>query len=302
MRPEAIYALIAASIAIKDSRLENVSHERTSLYTGVGQCYSDMWPFIRQGINAATINGKFDLDTFGLVGNSKINPFFSIRTLGALPTAMIAQKYSIRGENYALSSFGAESVELFTRAIEDISQGKTSIAIIGGFQYLHNLIEIENLYYNSFYGGDFYGSSSASFIILEDAKHNQERNGPCYGHIIDSNIVNRAILPNQEINFEYTFFESLFPEQLNSLVNHVIVNPSGTTNNNQREIDAAKTLFSETNVESYFDRFGTLLAGAEPFGTILLALNKPAGGYGISLSRSISGAEGAVIFSSDGAR
>lgn len=292
MRPDAVYALIAAQLAMDDAGLTTFDHLETSYYTGTGQCYGDMSPFIKAGLEASQVNGEFSLEKFGKEGRNRVNPFFSIRTLGALPMATVAQKFNIHGENYVHESFGAESVAAFSDAVRDIKMGKTKLAIVAAQDYLQNVNEMDNIYYNSFYEGDFTGSSSAVMLILEEIEHNQSRGGKCYGEILDAVQNHYPISKGNKINFPEMPFKSI-KEKISSTVDEVHLTGTGTNNIAESNSSAVKELFPSAKVLDYSQKLGDLLATAEPFGALSHLLF--GSGIGLSLSRSVCGLEAGVL-------
>jgi hypothetical protein len=290
-------AYVAAVIAMKDSELVDFDHRRTSLHVGVGQSYADMWPYIRKGIDASLNKGEFDMGCFATRGYTRISPFFSIRALPALPIALIAERFQICGEGCVQSSFGAETVVALQHGLQDIQSGKTCFALVGGADCVSNPHTIENLYFNDFFRGDFYGSTSASFVILEEREHNRRRGGKSYCEII---FERHKCLPVSEGNlicYQDDVFNGLCPEVHRNAIRHVVTSATGTIENHRVERACAERLFCEAQHEFWFESCGSLLAASEPFGTILLALRMKKGGLGISLSRSVCGSESSVIIS-----
>lgn len=292
MRLDAVYATIATGLALESANLEGCDHTNTAYYTSTGQCYGDMSPFINAGLEASRTEGVFDLQKFGTVGRTRVNPFFSIRTLGALPMAITAQRAEIHGENYVNESFGAESVAPLRDALSDIQQGNSTLAIVAAQDFLLNTAEMDNLYFNEYYEGDFYGSSSATVLILEEAEHNWKRGGTVLGEIIACEQHFYPVNTEMEIAFPQKPFEQ-FVKLGGSGFDQVHLTASGTDALHQKEIDAVTSLFPEAVLHDYFEKFGGLLAGSEPFGTLMhLVLGE---GRGLSLSRSVCGLEGAVV-------
>jgi 3-oxoacyl-(acyl-carrier-protein) synthase len=171
---------------------------------------------------------------------------------------------------------------------------------VGSFQYTGNRIEIENLYINGFYSGDFYSSPSASFIVLESEDHCRKRNGKMLGNIETTATKYRNVALSHHIDFNRDIFKNLIPHEQVDGINKVIVHPSGTLENFKAELSVSQQLFKNSTVESYFNNLGTLLAGAEPFGIIMFVLAKDQVKKGLTLSRSIGGCEGAVVVSCGG--
>ena len=295
MRPDAIHAVIAASLALENAGLAGANHRDTLFYAAAGQCYADMWPFLRQGVNESLVNDVFNLQHFGQSGFSRINPFFAVRTLAALPMAFVAEKYGIHGENFVLSSFGAESAEPIRAAMAAIESGQATVALVGGFGYLGNPHEIENLYGTGFYDGDFFGSSSATFIVIEDLDTCKSRKGTPLANL--TSIATKSLAVHEECRIDYhaSIWQNLLPSL--SPADRVVFQGAGTEANHLLEAAAARRLFPEASLVDCFKRLGTLLAGAEPFGTALLALMLTQGERGVSLSRSITGIEAAVCLS-----
>ena len=292
LRPDAIYAIIAASLALENANLQNADHRDTLLYAAAGQCYADMWPFLRQGAGESLVSGVFNLRKFAEVGAAKINPFFAIRTLAALPMAFISEKFAVRGENFVLTSFGAESAEPIRAAMNAIERGQATVALAGSFGYLGNAHEIENLYGTGFYGGDFIGSSSATFIVIEDLDACLARKGTPLASL--TSVKTHSLAVHEECSVDY--HRPIWRDLLSSPVvaDRVVLQGTGTSANHLLEAIAAKKLVPQASFVNHFVEQGTLLAGAEPFGTALLALSLQQGERGMSLSRSISGLEAAV--------
>ncbi len=297
MRPDAICAYIAALLAVEDSGIGDLDHSSTSLHAGVGQSYADMWPYIRKGIDASVVDGEFDMSRFSKRGFLRIYPFFSIRALPALPLALIAERFGIRGENCVQSSFGAESVVALQHGVRDIMSGRTSLVLVGGADCVSNPHTIENLYFNDFYEGDFYGSTSACFVVLEELEHNERRHAKAYGEVLHCEIENLPVSMGNEIDRRKDLFAGLCPDEYRDDVGRVITNASGTKENFAVETKASQRLFPAAEHMSYFDSCGGLLAAAEPFGTMLLAASMERPEAGISLSRSVCGSESSVVVS-----
>lgn len=292
MRPDAIYAYITALLAMENAQLSDYNHTDTSYYTSTGQCYGDMSPFIKAGLEASQTDGAFDLQKFGRDGRSRVNPFFSIRTLGALPMALVANTLGIHGENYVTESFGAESVSPFNEAVRDIQKGKSKIAIVAAQDYLLNSNEMDNLFFNSFFSGDFRGSSSATTIILEEWDHNQERNGKRYAEVLQCKQHYYPVAEGNKIVYPETPFQELLKD-LTLTVDEIHLTASGTENAHNDELSAVTHLFPHTKTNDYYTKYGTLLAGSEPFGSLMHALT--GNGIGLSLSRSVCGLEASVL-------
>lgn len=292
MRTDAIYAYIAALLAMDDAGLSDADHQETLYYTSTGQCYGDMAPFIKVGLEASQVDGIFDLQKFGEQGHTRVNPFFSIRTLGALPMAMVANKLSIHGENYVSESFGAESVAPMAEAFRDIQNGKSSLAVVGAQDFLQFINEMDNIYFNGFYKGDFYGSSSATTLILEEYEMNRARGGKCYGELLQCEQVHYPIGESNKIEFPEKPFAKIV-DTIKHPIYQVHLTAVGTKERHAEGATAVKELFPETKTIDYFDRVGDLLAGSEPFGTLMHLLTGE--GIGLSLSRSVCGVEGAIV-------
>lgn len=295
MRMDAIYSYTAAQISIEDAGLEDADHTNTSYYGSSGQCYGDMWPSIKIGLEASIADGAFDIHKFGREGISKVNPFFSLRTLAALPMALISEKYQIHGENFVYESMGAESVDAIRQGVDDIRSGRTNIAIIASQDFLGNPHEIDNMYFNGYYQGNFKGASSASIIILEEYEHNKERNGKRYAELISCESVYYPVHDQNEILLPENCYAELVPDKKKWVVDTVNLNGSGCDFQHEKEISSVKINFPDAKLVSYYKQYGTLLAGSEPFGVISLILNECS--RGVSLSRSIFGMESAVLIS-----
>lgn len=296
MRPDAVYASIATQMAIESAKLNDYDHTNTSYYTSTGQCYGDMSPYIKAGLEASLTDGRFDLQKFGEVGRTRVNPFFSIRTLGALPMAITSNKLQLHGENYVNESFGAESVAILRDAMCDIQSGKSSLAIVAAQDYLLNITELDNLYFNPFYSGDFYGSSSAVVLILEEYNQNRKRKGSCWGELLQCTQHFYPVSKENQIAFPVRPFEEI-KQRLNVSIDQVHLTSTGTKENHLCEKSAVESLFPQCELQDYFSSFGSLLAASEPFGSLMhLLMGK---GCGVSLSRSVCGLEGAVVINKE---
>jgi hypothetical protein len=300
LRPDAIYAIVAASLALEDAGLDNADRRETALFCGAGQCYADMWPFLKAGIEASLVNGSFDLHRFCGGGFARINPFFSVRTLSALPMEVIAEKYGIRGENFVCSSFGAESVEPIRAAMAEIERGRATTALVGGFVHLANPYEIGTMYGGRLSEGDFICASSASFIVLEEAEAARSRGGNILATLDFATIAPRPVYECNRIDHGEHLFEGVVPPGYRP--SRLMVQGIGLDRFRRAEIDAAALLFPGAIVDNSISRCGTLLAGAEPLGTALTAFTLEKGQSGVSLSRSLSGIDGAVGLSGEDAR
>lgn len=297
MRPDAIFATIATELAIESAALgDDYDHSNTLYYTSTGQCYGDMSSYIKAGLEASLTDGTFDLHKFGEVGRTRVNPFFSIRTLGALPMAISSNKLQLHGENYVSESFGAESIAPLRDAVRDIKSGSSDLAIVAAQDYLLNITELDNLYFNEFYNGAFYGSSSAVVLILEELEANRARSGSCYGEILQCEQHFYPVKSNNQIQFPETPFQEL-QKKIDSPCDHVHLTSTGTEECHEKELDAVIKLFPHATEHDYFGTFGSLLAASEPFGTLMHLLT--AKGRGVSLSRSVCGLEGAVVIDTE---
>lgn len=299
MRMDAIYAYVATQIAIHDAGLETCDHTDTSYYTSSGQCYGDMWPSIKTGLDASITNEAFDIQKFGREGMSRVNPFFSLRTLAALPMSMIAEKYQIHGENFVYESMGAESTDAILQGIDDIQSGRAHTVIVAAQDHLENRNEIDNLYFNNFYSGDFHGASSASVIILEEWEHNEERGGKRYAELISCESSYFPVKEQNEIAFPNNCFSALLEKDTVKTSDTVYISGSGTQDQFQNEKLAIQKYCPDSKIVSHFSQHGTLLAGSEPFGVISLILENCT--KGTSLSRSLFGMESAVSISRENA-
>ncbi len=298
MREDAVFAHLAAGIALEDAGLTKWDHRHTALYTGAGLGYSDMWPALKQGISSSMDGDTFDIHHFGKTGRVKINPFFSIRSLSALPMATISEKFRIQGENSVWGSFGAESVGAVRAGVDDILSGRCDIALVGGLDFLSHPHKMESMYLNDFYSGDIYVASAACFLVLESLSHNQKRGGKCLAEIVGAETMPRPVFVGNRIDHRDTpIYSGLFDDADTSKVTHVIVNPSGTEANFKEETLAATKLFP--NAVHLVPGIGceTLSAAAEPFGCAFAALFLPKGALAVSLSRSVCGMDGGVMIS-----
>lgn len=295
MRMDAIYAYVATQIAIHDASLESSDHTDTSYYSSSGQCYGDMWPSIKTGIEASISNDTFDIKKFGREGIARVNPFFSLRTLAALPMALISEKYQIHGENLVYESMGAESAEAIHQGMNDIQAGRAHTVIVAAQDHLEYRNEIDNLYFNGYYNGDFYGSSSASVIILEEFEHNQNRGGKNYAELLSCKSSFFPVEAKNKIKFSQDCFQKLMTSELLKENDTIHLSSSGTKELFKQEQDSLKMISPKSKIISHFDKHGTLMAGAEPFGLISLILENCA--RGVSLSRSVFGMESAILIS-----
>lgn len=299
MRMDAIYSYVATQIAIHDAMIESDDHTNTSYYSSSGQCYGDMWPSIKTGIDASITNNSFDIKKFGHEGIARVNPFFSLRTLAALPMALISEKYQIHGENLVYESMGAESAEALRQGMSDIQSGRAHTVIVAAQDHLEYINEIDNLYFNNYYSGDFFGSSSASVVVLEEYKHNKKRKGKRYAELLSSISSYYPVKENNEIKFSENCFQNIISQDPFKTNDTIYLSASGTNDLFEIEQNSLKKTFPESRIISNFKKHGTLLAGAEPFGIISLIHENC--NRGLSLSRSVFGMESAVFLSREDA-
>ena len=243
MRPDSVYALIAGGLALQDAGLLDEDHTDTSIFTGAGPCYSDMWPALQLGIIASMDGVRFDLRRFGEAGMAKINPFFSIRSLAALPMAALSEKFGIRGEERRLGIFRRrvprkpQQHEVFWT----FKRGAHRSVWPGGSIFSAIRDKIDSIYFNDFYDEDLVAASGACFLVLESGTHNERRGGKQVAEISAVRSASRAITAGLQVKHRETpLYAGLFEPDEIARVAQVWVQPSGTEKNLAEETAAGK--------------------------------------------------------------
>lgn len=197
----AIYALIAAREAMKDSKITQKYINGDQFQVVLGNGFG--------GIN--TVDNELK--------DNKISPFFITKVLSNMLAATLAKEFKAEGSAYTINTACASSTDAIGQAFLNIREGRANLALAGGteaslnefifsgFESIHAL-SLAGTKENASIPFDvnrtgFVMGEGAGILVLEEKQHALARNAPIYGEITGYGSTNDAfntVLPEPDGN------------------------------------------------------------------------------------------------------
>ena len=118
--------------------------DRRGMYTGCGVPADEDWTF-REPIEAAVVNGQFDLVRFGTQGQELLNPLWLVKSLTNNVLAFTAKALDLQGPNNNFEGGAASALVAVGEAARAIEMGRLDIALAGAADSLVSVEALLNL-------------------------------------------------------------------------------------------------------------------------------------------------------------
>jgi hypothetical protein len=154
---------VAAALEAWPEALETGPVERRGMYVGSAVAIDEDWTF-RDPINAAIVDGVFDMVRFAGPGHDVLNPLWLVRGLSNNVLAFTALFRNIQGPNDNFEAGEAGPLIALATATEAIRSGRADVALAGGSD---SLCAVEHLFHHHRHGDDLIPGEAAAFVRLE---------------------------------------------------------------------------------------------------------------------------------------
>lgn len=281
-----LYALVAADLAIRDSRIDLSAEDRGRFGVSTGT-----------SLGGAISQESAYADIF-VRGATKLSPFTLVKVMYNGPTAQVALRYGLRGPCLTYSTTCSSSAVSIGEAMRQIRHGYADIMLAGGSEALFAYVSLkawqalqvlapprpENVAatcrpFSRDRNGTVLGDGAA-YLVLETWEHARERDATIYAELVGYGICNDSshmTQPSASAQTEAMRLALLDANMNSDYIDYINAHGTGTPLNDLTETEAVKTLFGkharELAMSSTKSMHGHLVGAAGALELLICALS-----------------------------